>query len=162
MPKAASMPCSSGRHIRRQARLVIIVVGCLAWALAGATSHGEPGGPQPLPPPRPRESTIPPPIDLELALGGEARYVVAERVLGQLEGAPRSAAAGDLDRDGDVDQSDFGHLQVCLSGPGVPQEDDACTGALLDGDDDVDSGDVIIFRGCLSGTNVPGDPGCAD
>jgi len=45
----------------------------------------------------------PPPIDLELALGGEARYVVAERVLGQLEGAPRSAAAGDLDRDGDVD-----------------------------------------------------------
>jgi len=65
VPKAASMPCSSGRHIRRQARLVIIVVGCLAWALAGATSHGEPGGPQPLPPPRPRESTIPPPIDLE-------------------------------------------------------------------------------------------------
>ena len=75
-------------------------------------------------------------------------------------------APGDFDGDGDVDQSDFGHLQVCLSG-------DVsciwCTGSLygigcedadFDGDGDVDQYDVSTFLRCMSGANVPADPGC--
>jgi hypothetical protein len=68
---------------------------------------------------------------------------------------------GDLDRDGDVDQKDFGLFQVCLSGPGVVQADSACAGARLDGDDDVDADDFTIFRRCMGGSNVLPDPGCA-
>jgi hypothetical protein len=68
---------------------------------------------------------------------------------------------GDFDRDGDVDQSDFGHLQACLSGAGVPQNNAACQDAKLDADSDVDRSDVAIFRRCLSGANIPADPKCA-
>lgn len=70
------------------------------------------------------------------------------------------AGPGDLDRDGDVDQDDFGMLQACLSGSFVPQTDPACRDARLDGDDDVDSADVQLFVGCVSGPNVPSDPDC--
>jgi hypothetical protein len=68
---------------------------------------------------------------------------------------------GDMNQDGDVDQEDFGVFQVCLSGPGVPQPDAACTGAQLDGDNDVDNDDFGIFQGCFSGPHVPGDASCA-
>jgi hypothetical protein len=68
----------------------------------------------------------------------------------------------DFDADGDVDLSDFGHLQACLSGAGVPQNNATCQDAKLDPDSDVDSSDVAIFRRCLSGPDIPTNPNCAN
>lgn len=75
---------------------------------------------------------------------------------------PFSVVRIDLDGDGDVDMSDFGYLQACLSGTGVAQSDPDCAHALLDDDTDVDAQDVSIFLGCLSGAGVPVAPDCAD
>jgi hypothetical protein len=72
------------------------------------------------------------------------------------------AVAGDIDRDGDVDQADFGGFQACLTGLGVPIMDPACQVANLDGDNNVDQNDLNLFLGCMSGHNIPADPDCAD
>jgi hypothetical protein len=77
-----------------------------------------------------------------------------------LEIAPRPRA--DFDRDGDVDLEDFGHIQACISGSGVPQDDPACQNARLDGDTDVDATDLEKFLNCLGGPGILADPGCAD
>jgi hypothetical protein len=69
---------------------------------------------------------------------------------------------GDFDRDGDVDQSDFGHLQECLLGTAVEQTRPECADARLDADNDVDANDVVLFQRCLKGPNVPADPNCAN
>ena len=37
---------------------------------------------------------------------------------------------GDFDKDGDVDQSDFGHLQACYTGPGTDITDPECFDAF--------------------------------
>lgn len=74
------------------------------------------------------------------------------------EGTP--AGPADLDCDGDVDQSDFGTFQACLSGDYEPQTEPACQRALLDGDNDVDENDLVLFIGCISGPGVPADPHC--
>ncbi len=66
----------------------------------------------------------------------------------------------DFDQDGDVDGEDVGHLEACLSGPGVAQTDPDCLDALMDEDDDVDQEDLAVAQGCMSGANVPGDPDC--
>jgi Tol biopolymer transport system component len=68
---------------------------------------------------------------------------------------------GDFDGDGDVDQQDFGHFQVCLTGSGAGPVDSGCEDAVLDGDTDVDEADLAIFTNCLSGADVPADPACA-
>jgi hypothetical protein len=68
----------------------------------------------------------------------------------------------DLDRDGDIDQEDFGRFQACLSGPAKPQNDPACQDAKLDADSDVDLNDLGIFQRCMSGANHPADPNCAN
>jgi len=68
----------------------------------------------------------------------------------------------DFDRDGDVDQHDFGHIQVCLSGASNPQNDPDCQDAKLDGDNDVDADDVALFLGCVSGPDNPSDPACLE
>jgi len=68
---------------------------------------------------------------------------------------------GDFDVDFDVDQEDFGHFQVCLSGPGVAQNDQDCLNARLDEDEDVDRDDFVVFMGCVSGAGVPALPTCA-
>jgi hypothetical protein len=68
----------------------------------------------------------------------------------------------DFDRDGDVDQEDFGRFQACVMGSGVVQDDPACAGALLDSDEDVDQSDLARFLMCISGANVPADPYCAN
>ncbi|UCD28002.1 MAG: hypothetical protein JSV03_13015, partial [Planctomycetota bacterium] len=53
-------------------------------------------------------------------------------------------AAGDFEPDGDVDQEDFGYLQICLSGAGsLPVS--GCQNADLDRDLDVDLDDFLIF-----------------
>lgn len=66
----------------------------------------------------------------------------------------------DFDRDHDVDLSDFGHLQRCLSGPSIPQLSLACADTLLDADPDVDTDDLMILLNCMSGANVPPRPDC--
>ncbi len=76
------------------------------------------------------------------------------------QGTP--AGPADLDRDGDVDQADFGLLQSCLTGPFIPQTDPDCGGALLDADDDVDTDDVSVFQRCCSGPEIPSSPNCAN
>lgn len=53
---------------------------------------------------------------------------------------------GDFDHDGDVDQDDCRHLEVCSLGPGVPQDDLACRDADLDGDGDGDQADFAILQ----------------
>ncbi len=68
---------------------------------------------------------------------------------------------GDFDGDRDVDLSDFGFFQICLSGTGVEQLDPVCLPARFDGDNDVDLDDFGIFQACLSGAGVPANPGCA-
>jgi hypothetical protein len=61
----------------------------------------------------------------------------------------------DYDADGDVDQSDFGFLQNCLSNaPAVP----ACDPADLYPDGYVDQTDLLQFMPCIAGPNHP--PGC--
>lgn len=68
---------------------------------------------------------------------------------------------GDFDHDNDVDQEDFGHLQMCLTGPAISQADAACQDAKLDGDIDVDADDLLIFAPCLSGAGVVPPIGCS-
>jgi hypothetical protein len=63
----------------------------------------------------------------------------------------------DFDIDGDVDQSDFAHLQNCFSGPGIPLGT-GCGDADTDGDGDVDNTDFSTFLPCLTGAN--NTPGC--
>lgn len=66
----------------------------------------------------------------------------------------------DLDRDGDVDQADFGQLQACLAGvPGGAAQ--GCLYADLNHDNFVDGLDVVIFKECLSGPGQPPDLECA-
>jgi hypothetical protein len=71
-------------------------------------------------------------------------------------------APGDLDRDTDVDQDDFGEFQVCLTGPAIPQTDPACSDADFDRDGDVDLSDFGLLQRCLSGPDIPANPDCAD
>jgi alpha-glucosidase len=66
----------------------------------------------------------------------------------------------DFDEDGDVDQSDFGHIQVCLTGENITPPADGCDDSDLDQDEDIDSDDLDIFYGCLSGPNVLYDTDC--
>ena len=62
---------------------------------------------------------------------------------------------GDFDLDGDVDQSDAGVLQYCLSDmPMTP----ACAPADLNGDGFVNGADFNLFEPCMAGANRP--PGC--
>jgi len=68
----------------------------------------------------------------------------------------------DFDRDGDVDLSDFGHFQKCLSGSDVDQDDYDCEYARLDGDSDVDAYDMQRFLNCLAGPEIQIDPNCAN
>ncbi|MGQ9651669.1 MAG: malectin domain-containing carbohydrate-binding protein [Phycisphaerae bacterium] len=67
---------------------------------------------------------------------------------------------GDFDQDLDIDQTDFGLLQVCFSGNGITQDDPSCTAADLDGDADVDHADFGIFLNCLSGQDLTPPMAC--
>lgn len=66
----------------------------------------------------------------------------------------------DFDGDVDVDQADFGHLQVCLTGQRDPIGDPNCRDADLNVDNHVDGHDLSIFLGCMSGANRPADLNC--
>jgi probable HAF family extracellular repeat protein len=84
--------------------------------------------------------------------------------LGTYQGWPHAflltPAAPDFDHDGDVDQDDFAHLQLCRTKSGAAQDDPACWDALLDGDDSIDNKDVDLFKKCISGPTVPASPDC--
>lgn len=73
-------------------------------------------------------------------------------------GAPN--VPGDMDHDGDVDQTDFGLFQACYTAPGQASGDPACDDADFDGDVDVDLADYGAFQRCYSGPTVLGDPNC--
>ncbi|MHC4443209.1 MAG: sulfatase-like hydrolase/transferase [Planctomycetota bacterium] len=67
----------------------------------------------------------------------------------------------DIDVDGDVDLEDFGLLQACYSGSGMPHRV-GCEKANQDQDNDVDLDDYSIWRACLRGANVPLDTSCIE
>jgi hypothetical protein len=60
----------------------------------------------------------------------------------------------DFNHDGDVDQSDFGHLQSCLSGSGVSYGP-GCQDADLVVDGAVDGADLDAFLSCVNGAGRP-------
>lgn len=68
----------------------------------------------------------------------------------------------DFDLDGDVDETDFGHFQECLSAilnsPIAP----ACTNADFTRDSTVDASDFNVFVSCLAGANVKANKTCDD
>ncbi len=63
-------------------------------------------------------------------------------------------APGDFDRDGDVDQRDFGFLQVCMTGTDMGPRADRCVEADFDLDDDVDRDDYAAFELCATAPAV--------
>ncbi len=65
----------------------------------------------------------------------------------------------DFDADGDVDQSDFGHLQRCLASAGDTPAP-ACRDADLNGLDGVTGTDFNLFAQCFAGPNKTPDPAC--
>ncbi len=72
-----------------------------------------------------------------------------------------TAAPADFDADGDVDQTDYAHLQLCLSGA-TSQTDPACQDAKLAGNAGVNTTDVNLFVKCLGGADLPPPEGCAE
>lgn len=65
----------------------------------------------------------------------------------------------DVDRDGDVDQTDFGHLQRCISplGMGI---DPSCSCFDRDADGEIGAHDIEAFIVCQSGPSIPVDVDC--
>ena len=66
----------------------------------------------------------------------------------------------DLDRDGDVDQEDFGRLQACFTVRGEIAP--SCLGADFNHDELVDENDFAVLQLCMSGAEVPVDATCDD
>jgi hypothetical protein len=73
-----------------------------------------------------------------------------------------SRAHPDFDLDGDVDLSDFGHLQSCMTGRQIPITDSNCRDADLDRDDDADGNDLGLLRFCLTGAGLFSNLTCLD
>lgn len=74
-----------------------------------------------------------------------------------------ASAPGDFDRDGDVDQTDFSHLQQCMTGrTSTAPTGNICVEADFDMDGDVDGDDFTAFRKCASGPAIPADPTCGE
>lgn len=67
----------------------------------------------------------------------------------------------DLDKDGDVDQADFGGLQACFTRAGLPPVI-GCEAADFNRDGTITSADLLIFNGCLSGSAVVANKTCDD
>ena len=68
-------------------------------------------------------------------------------------------AVADIDRDGDVDLSDFAWFQVCFNGPNrTAVLGGDCDPLDFDTDGDVDLNDFAVFQACFNGPNRP--PAC--
>lgn len=95
--------------------------------------------------------------------GGLTWYysLFARDVAGNLAGAATVAAVPrphfDYDGDGDVDQTDYSFVQLCISGDRLAHPP-GCEPADKDKDGDVDGADVLRFRACMQGPGRP--PGC--
>jgi hypothetical protein len=66
----------------------------------------------------------------------------------------------DTDTDGDVDLSDYGAFQSCLTERGQAVTDPDCAPLDLTGDRFINQDDIWIVQRCLSGSGVPVDPEC--
>jgi hypothetical protein len=71
-----------------------------------------------------------------------------------------STVTPDFDTDGDVDQSDYSHLDSCMTGPHITQGEPSCQDAKLDADDDVDQSDFGILQRCYSGNEGVASEDC--
>jgi hypothetical protein len=91
----------------------------------------------------------------QCAVAGDCGVVYSDAI-------PLTVLSTDFDRDLDVDQDDFAHLQACLSGTAIAQTDPACQDANLDDDSegDVSPTDILLWLQCVSGPNVTRPPGC--
>jgi len=102
-------------------------------------------------------------LDTALTNGARYYYVVSAFNYGgeSADSPPVSAVPdvppvpGDLDRDNDVDLSDFFFLQSCFNGPNRAPRLMGCEVADLDRDADVDLVDFVIFQACFNGPNRP-------
>jgi glucose/arabinose dehydrogenase len=70
-------------------------------------------------------------------------------------------ALADFDKDGDVDQEDFAHLQVCCNAVANQPPVTGCADADLDHNNSVNDADATVFLSCLSGPNAIANPACA-
>jgi arylsulfatase A-like enzyme len=68
-------------------------------------------------------------------------------------GEVTSLVASDFDGDGDVDQEDFGELQLCFSGTGIFYEA-GCASRDLTHDGFIDGGDLQALAACMGGPGV--------
>lgn len=106
------------------------------------------------------------------SLGGSARFTLRcgeNDAAGSLywsgwsgENCCLPLVATDIDCDGDVDQSDFGRMQACFSGPLDPVSVSPidCRPADVTADGHVDAFDLVRFRGCVSGAGIALDVNC--
>ncbi len=76
------------------------------------------------------------------------------------EGCPAVWLRADMDRDGDVDQEDFGRFQLCLSLGSVPSSPDWCERADMNDNGSIDDVDFNLFQRCWSGANRVADTSC--
>jgi len=97
-----------------------------------------------------------------ITISAEGATNTPQTVVVYLTVTPPPFAPCDFNRDGDVDQEDFGRFQGCYSGPGIPQNDPSCAGARLDTDEDVDGDDTSRFLNCFAGPDDIVDTTCAD
>jgi hypothetical protein len=67
----------------------------------------------------------------------------------------------DVDKDGDVDQSDFGQIQACCAQSGQPPTS-GCVFADFNHDNTVNAADLAVFSGCLSGPGAVAGETCDD
>jgi gluconolactonase len=68
---------------------------------------------------------------------------------------------GDFDGDGDVDVTDIGQFDVCMTGANAGPVAPGCELVDVDTDGDVDMTDFGLTQRCLSGAGNPADPDCA-
>lgn len=66
----------------------------------------------------------------------------------------------DSDGDGDVDQSDFGRLQACLTNGFGAAIESGCGWADFDTNGKIDAADVAALVNCYSGPGIPAASGC--
>ncbi len=59
----------------------------------------------------------------------------------------------DLDRDGDVDLSDFALFQLCFNGPNQAPGNHCAVDSDFNDDNDVDLADFAVFQACFNGPN---------